>query len=504
MTSPQTSAAPTADPVATVKRGATWLVGCQLLKLFLQIGSTAILARLLAPSDFGLISLVTPIVAFFTVFRDIGLTSATIYTKDISPTELTSLFWINAGAGLLLATLLMLVAPAISAFYGEPRLTGMLAAMASVFIFNGIAAQYQALMQRTFRFKALTAIDAGANLIGTLAGVVAAFHGFGYWSLTLAPIVTQIAVLLITLPLSHWHPGKPCWQPRTGAMARFGSHVTGFNVLNYFSRNLDNLLIGKVWGMEALGYYGRAYTLMMTPLSQLIYPLTQAVVPVLTRINHDAELYRRTFQRITQLIMFATAPLVAGLIVSRGWVIDILLGDKWQQVAPIFLLLGLASFVQPINNAVGWLMISQGRSREVLVWGFISSALMVLFIVAGLPFGTLAVAASYSIGQLFLLTPLLWWYAGRNGMVQVRDLWPLTLPYWGAAAVSGLSFELVLNALLDASRITLPPLAGVIAAFTWVFGIQVGLFALHPAGRRILVTVLSAIRLRSITGATKP
>ncbi len=488
----------TPDPIGAIRRGATLLISSQLIKLALQLGSTAILARLLMPADFGLISLVTPLVAFFTVFRDVGLSSATITMPDISHAEVSSLFWINTAIGVLLGLLLVGSAPWVAEFYSDPRLAGMLRAMALTFLFNGIAAQYQAFMQRSLRFRALTTIDVSSNLIGTAIGLVAAFMGYGYWSLVLMPVATQAVNLIITVPSSHWHPGKPRWESRTGAMAQFGSHVAGFNILNYFSRNLDNLLIGKVWGIEALGYYGRAYTLMMLPLSQVIYPLAQVVVPVLSRIQNDQRLYLQTYKRIVQVIMFVCAPMVTAVIVGRVWIIDIVLGQKWLQIAPIFLALGVAGLVQPVNNSVGWLMISQGQSKQMLTWGLISSAITVLFILLGLPFGPLAVAASYSFGQVVVLTPLMCWYGCRNQRVSMRDVFSIATPYWIVSALSGLSFALLEQVVSIPADVPAAPLIGLVFAFAWVSGIQIGVFALHPAGRKVLSSIVAVARRRSI------
>jgi O-antigen/teichoic acid export membrane protein len=485
------------DPARTIKSGAALLIGTQLIKLCLQLGSTAILARLLLPADFGLISLVTPITAFFTVFRDIGLTSATIFSKDISAAEVTSLFWINSGVGLALAAILVIAAPAVGLFYADSRLGPMLSVMAATFVFNGVAAQYQAVMQRSLRFKTLAAIDLGSNVFGTALSVWAAFHGFGYWSLVVMPVASQAMSLLATIPVSHWQPGRPRWEPRTGSMAKFGSSIAGFNVLNYFARNVDNLLIGKVWGMEALGYYGRAYTLMMLPLTQLMYPLSQVTVPVLTRINADRELYRSTYRSIMKVVMFCCVPLVTTVIVARRWIIDILLGPNWQGIAPIFLLLGLSALVQPMNNSAGWLMVSQGRSKEILAWGFIGSGITVLFILVGLPFGIAQVAASYSFGQIFVLTPVLWWYATRNRMVTVRDLLSVSWPFWAIAAVSSITFE-YFAAWQFEDRGNGWPVVELIVAACWVFGLQVLVLACHPAGRRLLRTVAQFMRNRSM------
>jgi PST family polysaccharide transporter len=477
-----------------LRRGGALAIASQALKLALQLGSMAVLARVLAPADFGLWSLVAPIVAFFTVFRDLGLTAATIYSEDITDDEVTSLFWINVLAGVVISLAIVALAPLASAFYVDPRLISVLAALAVTFVLNGIAAQYQALFQRKFRWRALAVIDVGSNSFGTGVGICAALAGFGYWSLVWIPIATQACNVAATVLVSPWQPGRPRWERRTMAMARFGSAIAGFNILNYFARNLDKLLIGKYWGFDILGYYGRAYSLMMAPLSQVIYPLNQVVVPVLTRINGDREAYRGTYTRLLTLVVLACAPLVTWLLVSREWTVTVMLGPGWEAVVPIFLPLAFAALVQPVNNSAGWLLLSQGRSRDVLVWGVISSVLTVASIVVGLPWGAAAVATSYAVGQVCVMTPLLWWFACRNRFVLVSDLAAATLPVMGLCAVVGISFEALHRSLLASRLQSWPPGASMAVAFVWVFGLGAGLLASTSNGRQLLGAAWSAAR----------
>ena len=486
--------APAIDAGRTVKRGGAIAVAGQGVKLVLQLGATAFLARLLSPSDFGLIALVTPIVAFFSVFRDIGLTSATIYSADITDAEASSLFWINAIAGALLSISLLLLSPLAALIFHDSRLTGILSAMALTFILNGVGAQYQALFQRRFRFKVLALIDVGANAAGTAVGIFAALLGYGYWSLVLMPIATQALNLAATVLVSRWQPGAPRWERRTGTMTRFGSAIAAFNFLNYFARNLDNLLIGKVWGMEALGYYGRAYSLMMAPLSQIIYPLTQVVVPVLTRINGNRDAYVRTYTNIMQVIMLICAPLVTWLIVGRIWVVEILLGPRWHETIPIFLALGFSALVQPMNNSAGWLMVSQGRSKDVFIWGLIGGGLTSASILIGLPWGALPVAISYSVGQIVFVTPILWWFCCRKGFVHVIDLISVSLPLLTVCTMAGLLFEAFRVWVLPLHGGSVPAPIGLVMAFVWVVGMEAAALTVHPRGRQLLRRSVGALR----------
>jgi PST family polysaccharide transporter len=477
-----------------MKRGGLFAITGQGAKLCLQLGTTAVLARVLSPADFGLASLIGPMIAFFAVFRDVGLTSATIYSDDITDAEVSSLFWINVGVGVVLAAVVTLSARLAALFYHDPRLVPILSVMSLTFVLNGGAAQYQALFQRHFRFRRLAALDLGANAVGAAVAIAVALLGFGYWALVLLPIATQTANVVLTVLLSKWQPGRPRWEGRTLTMARFGSDIAGFNILNYFARNLDNLLIGKVWGMQELGYYGRAYQLMMAPLTQISYPLGQVVIPVLTRLRDDDEVYRRTYKNTMRMVMLAGAPLVTMMLVGRVWVIDVLLGSRWHETTSIFLALGFAALVQPMNYSAGWLMLTQGRSRDILTWGVLGSGITVASIVLGVHWGALYVAISYSAVQIFVCTPLLWWFCCRRGSVRVADMISVAAPVLGACAIAGTLFEAFRIFVLSRLSVELPSVVGLLLALMWILPCVAALLSLHPLGRDMLRDALGALR----------
>jgi PST family polysaccharide transporter len=475
-------------------------IATQGLKLIVQLTAMSLLARMLGPREFGLWSLVQPIVQFFLVFRDIGLTAATVNSDDITPEEVTSLFWLSVGAGCAIALLLFAAAPLAAAFYAEPRLTAVLWVMASTFVLNSISAQYTALFQRIFRFKALAAVEIGAHVLGTATGVFGALRGYGYWALIAIPVVTQLVQMIATIAISSWQPGRPRWEARTSSMARFGSAITGFNLLNYFARNADNLLIGKYWGMSVLGYYGRAYGLMMAPLYQVIYPLNQVVVPVLTRIRADVTAYTQTFARLLCLVTVVCCPGVTCLLLARHGVVRLLLGPAWGEVVAIFLPLAWAALVQPVNNCAGWVMLSEGRSKDMFVWGLLGGVLTVMSIVGGLPWGARGVAIGYAVVQIAIVTPVLWWFACRGSPVRLGELAKVVLPVWTVCAIAGLAFEALKHRGIVPQAWLQNSLLEIALSGLWVYGVSAALLVVHPRGRALLRTAAAA--WQSLRGRT--
>jgi PST family polysaccharide transporter len=264
-------------------------------------------------------------------------------------------------------------------------------------------------------------------------------------------------------------------------MLAFGGNLTGFSLLNYLARNIDNLLIGKYWGAEQLGLYSRAYQLLLLPIRQLNTPIAAVAVPALSRLASQPERYRQAYLRILEKITIVTMPTVAFAIVTSDWLVDVALGARWAQVGPLFAILAASALVQPVANTVGWLFLSQDRTRDLFHWGMIGSTVTVAGILLGVPWGAGGVAASYSITFLGLAAPLLFWFVGKKGPVKTRDFYRSASP----AAFAATAVLIALGGLRTALG-EIPPTHGLLASATCAVVVAVAALLSLPAGRRAL------------------
>jgi len=391
-----------------------------------------VLARLLSPSDYGLMGMVVILTGFVGLFRDLGLSTATIQRADINHRQVTTLFWLNATLGFATALLTCLAAPAIAWFYHEPRLIAIAATLSTTFVLGGFTMQHQALLRRQMRFPALAVIDITALLAGMATGIGLAAAGARHWALVSAQIAIALTTLLAAWMACPWRPGWPQRNVGAKSMVMFGANITGANLVNYFARNLDNALIGRYWGATPLGLYSKAYQLLLLPLDQINTPVTSVAVPVLSRIAGEPEAYRRAYRRMLQLLTLVTVPGMAFLIAAADWVVAIVLGPQWAEVSPIFMCLAASAPALVVCDTTGWLFVTQGRTNDMLKWTAIGVPLIVAGIVAGLAWGPIGVAISYSATILLLVAPLLFWFASRKGPIKQRDFYdaltPLLLP----------------------------------------------------------------------------
>ena len=416
----------------TISSGAVTILA-QGAKFFLNLVSTMILARLLAPRDFGLVAMVTTVTGFLRVFKDTGLSVATVQRERITHAQVSNLFWVNVGVSAFGTLLAAAAAPLIARFYNNPRLIGVTLILSTTFIISGSTVQHQALLRRQMRFKALALIEVGSMVVGVVVGVAMALLGYGYWSLVGSSLSIEITGLLLTWSISRWRPSLPSRGSGIGPLLSFGAHRTAADLVNALSRGSDILLIGRFYDATSVGLYSRAAILLKRPLEQFLGPINAVFVPALSRLQSHPERYRSTFLRVYEAIA-VTAFFFAGLLLALAHPLTlVLLGPKWTQAAVIFGGFTLAAISIPLSNSTGWLLTTQGRGRDILIAHSINSCALVLSFIAGLPYGPVGVAIAFSVSSLVVRLPLWYFMVGRRGPVRTSDLWGVFfrhLPVW--------------------------------------------------------------------------
>ena len=429
-------------------RGGAVVVASQGVKFFLQIGSTAALARLLTPSDFGLVAMVSVFTEFINLFKDLGLSMATIQKKDITHQQVSNLFWVNIGMSVLLVVIAAAISPFVADFYGEPRLILITIALGGTFIFGGLVAQHTALMRRQMRFTALAVIETVSMAAGIIAAIIGALLGLTYWSLVIMVAVRGMVRVYMVWSLSPWRPGKLNRGSGVRPMLAFGGNLTISNVMNYFTRHADNAIIGYALGSTLLGYYTKAYALLTLPMDQINAPLHSIMMPALSRLQEEPQQYRSFYLRALTSVAIIAMPLVTFLFVFANDIVDILLGSQWTPVASTFRYLGPAAFFSAVGYAPGWLFISLGRAGLALRWNMLSTPVILIGFLIGVNWGINGVAASYSITNSVLMV-LGFAVATHNSPVRFYDIVEsLSVPVM-SSILAGLAADLVRRYTLD-------------------------------------------------------
>ena len=419
----------------SARAGAVTLAA-QVLKFAIATAGAIVLARLLTPQDYGLIGMVIIIVNFVGMFPFLGLSTATMRWSELNHQQVSTLFWINVGLSGAIALVTIATAPLLAWFYHEPRLIPITVGYSVSLLLMGFYIQHEAILSRQMRFGAIAAVEIVAHVAGFTSAIVAALYGARYWALVLNQMVMNTATIIGVWAVCKWRPGWPVRGSGVRAMLSFGGNLTGYNVMNYLARNIDNALIGKFWGGYQLGLYSRAYQMLLTPMIQINAPLVAVAVPALSRLADSPDRYRAAYLKVLEKIAMVTMPLVGFGIATSDWLVVFLLGEQWRESGRIFMWLGVAAIVQPVARSTLWLFTTQGRSREMFRWGVMGSVIAIVAIVAGLPWGAMGVAASYALTDVCITTPLLLWYAGRRGPVRAADVYRTIAPAAFASVVS--------------------------------------------------------------------
>jgi O-antigen/teichoic acid export membrane protein len=430
------------DIIGRSVRGGAVTVAAQIVKTILQTISTAILARLLTPADFGLIAMVSVFTEFVNLFKDLGLSMATIQKKEITHQQVSNLFWVNIAMSCLLMLVAAAISPFIASFYGEPRLILITIAVGSTFIFGGLMAQHTALMRRQMRFRILAVIEIAAMAGGIIAAVVAALSGLTYWSLVIMTAVRGIINVVLVWWQSPWRPGRPSRNSGVRPMLAFGGSLTGSRILNYLTTNADNAIIGSAVGPFALGFYTKAYGLLTLPIYQLTDPLYAIMVPALSRLQDEPKRFNSFYIRTLAVVVLLTIPLVTFLFISADEIVYFLLGSQWAAVSTTFRYLALAAFFSAISFAPSWLFIPLGRAGTQFRFNLLSTPIHIAGFLIGVTWGINGVAVSYSITKT-LMTVLVFYWATRKSPVRFNDI-IRTLPIPSAGSlIAGLGVFLL-------------------------------------------------------------
>jgi len=439
----------------------------QSASFLIRMGSLMVLGRLLEPRDFGLVGMVTAVFGILNMFKDFGLSAASVQRSTISEEELSSLFWINVLIGALLSGLTLGAAPFVAAFYHEPRLAGVTAVVAAGFLFNALGVQHSAILQRQMRFTLSSSIDIFALVVSTSLGIGMALAGYRYWALaamaTTLPAVTSLCLWSAT----RWVPGRPRWHGEVVPMLRFGGAPTLNGIVVYIAYNLEKVLLGRYWGAEVVGIYGRAFQLINIPTDNLNYAAGTVAFAALSRLQDDRHRLKKYFLKGYALVLGVTLPIAILCGLFADDIIFVLLGPKWKDAAVLFRLLAPTILAFGLITPLGWLLNALGLVGRSLRIALVIAPLVITGYLIGLPYGPKGVALAYSVVMSLWVVPHLVWCT-RGTPIAFREL----LPVLGRPLISSLVAGLLSYTLRFSPVYSLSPLPRLViecAAFLLVY-----------------------------------
>jgi PST family polysaccharide transporter len=402
-------------------RGGVAKVCAQVANFLLRMGSLMVLARLLEPQDFGLVGMVTALTGVLHLFRDFGLSTATVQRVHVTEEQLSTLFWINVVVGIILGLLAVAMAPVVVVFYHEPRLFGVMVVLATGFLFNAAGVQHSALLQRHMRFTAIATIDIISLMVSATVGIVMAIGGYRYWALVIMAVTLPLVATIGLWFTTSWIPGRPRTQVGIRSMMRFGGTITLNSIVVYVAFNFEKMLLGRFWGAEAVGMYGRAYQLISIPTDNLNAAVGGVAFAALARVQDDSNRLKTYFLKGYAFVLALTVPLTIVCAFFAEDLIAVLLGPKWTDTVTIFRLLAPTILIFALINPLWWLLLSSGLVRRSLHIALVIAPLVIAGYVIALPYGPKGVALAYSAVMTVWVMPHIAWCV-HGTAVSFRDI----------------------------------------------------------------------------------
>lgn len=417
-------------------RNAGITVFAQSCVFLIQLLGAIVLARLLTPGDFGIVTMVTTFSLLLASFGLTGFTDAIIQTPSIDHALASNLFWINLGGGFCVASAFAAIGQLLARFYGDPRITKVAIGFSVAIFFSVLPVVHLSLVKRALRFTAASGNDIFGRIAYVLTAICFACLHWGYWSLVAGAIVQPVAMCVGAWLLCQWRPGAPCRVANTGKMVRYAMNVYGRFSLNYGTGNMDNLLVGWRFGASALGFYKRAFDLFVIPSCQLLSPVLAVVVTAMSRKNNDKQEFKRYFLKAVCLVAFVAMAASADLTLIGRDLVRLLLGTAWGESGRIFLYFAPGIGLMLVYQTTAWIHLSLGTTSRWLRWTVLEFAVTGLLFLAGLRWGPSGIAGAWTTSFAVLMMPG-FWYAGRPIGLTFGQVLEAIWRYAGAALIAG-------------------------------------------------------------------
>jgi len=450
-------------------------------RLAIQMVGTVVLARLIAPRDFGLVTMVTTFSVLLMSCGSNGITEAILQCERITHQLASNLFWVTMGVGVCLTLGFAALGPVLARFYAEPDLIPLCAALSVPILLSSGYVVHLSLLRRAMRFSSVARIELAARAVSVTTGIVFGFAGFGRWALVLGWCALPLTTMLGGIILCHWVPGRPRRTSGTDTLIGFAAHTFGRFSLQYFSANTDNLLVGWRFGAPTLGFYKRAYDLFALSASQLVNATATVAVSALSRVRDDRATYRSYLVGAITVMAFLGMGISGDLTLVGRDLIRILLGPGWETAGQIFTYFAPGIGAMLIYGTHGWIHLSIGRADRWFIWGMVEWITISSLFLIGMHWGPQGIAAAWGTAFWVLTAPALW-FAGRPIGLRVGTLLAAIWRFVLASLLAGATTHLLLvqcGSLLQAPGFRGAALRLVVVSLSFVLLYLAGIVALY-------------------------
>ena len=385
-----------------IRSGVLWKGVSQVTLQVARLAVALVLARLLAPEDWGLAAMVLLFTGFGVVFTDSALGTALVQRRTIGELDRSTVFWTNAGVGLVLALVGVACAGPLASFYGEPEVESLFVAVSIGFLVTSLGTTHLALLTREMSFRKLELRQIAATAAGAATALTLALAGHGPWAIVGLSLGEAAASTVLLWLLTPWRP-RLVFSPATlRRLAGFAGNVFGENVVYQAGRSLPPLLIGRVLGPAALGAFTLATTAILVPFARLAAPLQQVFFPAFAQIVDDRARMADIWIRATRLIAAISVPALVGLVIVAPEFVQVVLGPKWDEATTVIQVLAIVGAIQSVHTLNAEVLLALGRASTLVRYTALWFVATVAAVAIGQRWELTGVAVAFAVATLLV------------------------------------------------------------------------------------------------------
>ena len=385
-----------------VRRGVSWKLTGSFGQQILRVGFALILARLLAPEDFGLAAMAMVVAGLVIAFSDLGLGAALIQRTAIDERDRSTVFWTSLGFGVLLTAAGIALAGPISHFYGEPAVQGLMAALSLSFVISALGATQRALLLREMDFRRLELAGVASIVVGGVVSVCGAAAGWGAWALVAQQLGTVTVGAALLWLVCTWRPKRTFSRASVRSLGGYGADVLGTRIAYRTQESALPLIVGHSLGPSPLGIFTIAYTVILVPLTRLAIPIGDVLLPAFSRLQHDRAQMSGYWVRAITVLAGVCAPAMLGLVIVAPELVAVVLGDQWTDAVPVIQILAWVGLLQALGAWNSTVLMGLGKTRTMLRVTLLLLVLYVASFVVGVRWGLIGVSITYAITETVL------------------------------------------------------------------------------------------------------
>lgn len=443
-----TSGTELADLRSKALRGIAWKAGSRVFAQLSRIAVAVVLARLLTPHDYGLAAMVLAFSSLILIFSDLALGAALVQRKVLSEEDRSTVFWLGLGAGVVFTLVGVGASWPVAAFYGEPAVQPLFAALSLGFLVTALGTTQTALLTREMSFRSLELRIMAGTAVGGVVGIAVALEGGGAWALIAQQLAYATVATVLLWRFSTWRPRLVFSKASLRSFGGFSANVLGTRVLFYLNRNADNILIGRFVGTTALGAYALAYNVMLIPFSRLAEPIQEVLFPVFARLQDDARRVADAWIRVNRVIAAISMPALLGLVAVAPDFVAVVLGERWEAAGPVIQILAWVGLMQSLQRLNSSILEARNRTSWLFRYAVVVLCASLVAFAIGLNWGILGIATAYAVSSTFV-EPYYTWLTARALEVPVRSFFRAMTGVFVAAVAMLAAVLVARRALLE-------------------------------------------------------